>query len=155
MFDFDHPVLLAALITGLGGVCAGFLLRELFLADRSTRWPEVRARIIWSAAISNVVGTTRMYQPAVRYEYEVKGSAYVGDRVSFGSVAAALVPREAEAWVSKYPVGRTVLVRVAPNHPSLSVIEPGAYFGLYGAVLASLGVLGWGVISLLRALGRA
>jgi TPR repeat protein len=62
-------------------------------------------------------------QPRVTYSYEVNGSPYTGERITFVS----LTPKqEVDGVLGRYPLGQAVTVYYAPADPRQSVLEPGA-----------------------------
>lgn len=70
----------------------------------------------------------------ISYRYFVENVEYISTRVLF-SYEALSDKSYAEGYISKYPVGRKVLVYFDPNNPSMSVLEPKVkWFGLAYAI---------------------
>ena len=64
------------------------------------------------------------YHAKVFYAYQVKGTAYSGDRVAYGDYGASN-PSHAQDIVNRYPVGKRVPVYYMPDEPKECVLEPG------------------------------
>lgn len=62
---------------------------------------------------------TGHYRYRVRYSYEVGGTRYTSTQVSY-----SLPNAEPEAVVTRYSVGKDVVVYYDPMRPTLSVLEP-------------------------------
>ena len=62
-------------------------------------------------------------QPRVTYSYSVNGTPFIGNRISF---AAGYRPRDTEAILSRYPVGKQVVVAHAPDDPAQATLETGS-----------------------------
>lgn len=65
------------------------------------------------------------YVPIVEYEYSYRGKAYSSSKRRAGNYASG-ASEEAEAILSRYPVGGRVTVFVDPEDPDNSVLEFGA-----------------------------
>jgi hypothetical protein len=92
---------------------------EIQKAKASTGWPTVSGTILSSDP------TKVMFrrQPRVTYLYSVKGTAHTSHRISF---AAGYPPRETDAILSRYPVGKEVIVAYAPDNPAEATLETGS-----------------------------
>jgi hypothetical protein len=126
----------------LGGGCLLWSVtqrsRSGTLVRAAQAWPTATATIIGTDIVSGGMyggGTTanllrlftgiynaRTFAPVARYEYEVGGRKYFGERIrpgylKVGSIAAA------EKILKPYPVGATVPVRYDPADPNSSVLE--------------------------------
>jgi hypothetical protein len=62
-------------------------------------------------------------QPRVTYSYSVNGTSYTGNRISF---ATGCPPKETDAILSRYPVGRDVAVAHEPGNPAQATLETGS-----------------------------
>ncbi len=60
---------------------------------------------------------------AVKYEYEVNGQLYVGDRVNIGPMQKSVNPRKSQEILARYPVGGNVTVYYNPANPQEAVLE--------------------------------
>ena len=86
-----------------------------------------------------------MHSASIRYEYEVGGKQYRGQRIAFGPTVASSSKSPALRDLASYPLGKIVDVRFSPSRPELSVLLPGANWDLYaatflGAVLTAIGI---------------
>jgi hypothetical protein len=89
------------------------------------------------------------------YAYDVAGRRHFANRRVFGQVGHPGEGEAAEAIATRYPRGRAVTVRYAPDRPDLAVLEPGISSEAYllpGAGLAfllfGLAAMRWGVPAL-------
>ena len=93
--------------------------KNIQLAKASTGWPTVSGTVTSSE-------TAKVFfrrQPRVSYSYSVNGAPFAGNRISF---AAGYPPRETDAILSRYPVGKEVVVAHAPNDPAQATLETGS-----------------------------
>ena len=80
---------------------------------------------------------TASWWPKVRYTYQVDGTDFEADRIAMDGFLMSA--RNAEAVVSRYPVGAVVRVYHHPKKISFSVLEPGARGGtLFVIVIAGV-----------------
>jgi uncharacterized protein DUF3592 len=87
----------------------------------------------------------QLHSAAIRYRYEFAGKEYDGRRIEFGPTTASSAKTPALVAVASYPAGKAVKVSVSPSRPSLSVLVPGANWGVYagcalGGILSLIGV---------------
>jgi hypothetical protein len=158
-----RDLMLAIRVFGLLFVAAGlgvilYSAGAISRGSRSTRWPVVEATVTRSEVFTrtdrshpgNQVGTTMYeYYPAVRYEYEVQGQRYRSKRIIF--LRTNYTRADAEAAVSRYPMGQRVTAYYNPANPKVAVLEPGlgpnakhyckgyligVFFGLAGLLFA-------------------
>ena len=121
-------VFIAGVIVCLGAV------RDFSNANNSTNWPAVTGVVL-----------KRSENGSVNYAYSFEGRNYNGSRRRF---ATAIVPGR-PPQTDPGAAGSYVLIRVSPNYPSISVIEPGgvrAMFAVYlimGSALAFVGAGGF------------
>lgn len=95
----------------------------------STRaWPSVPGTVLASYVRVNR-GRGINYTPMVQYAYSVQGKQYTGFRIS--SVEYGEPESDAEAVITKYPVGKPTLVHYDPANPLTSVLQPGATWFVY------------------------
>jgi hypothetical protein len=88
-------------------------------AKASVNWPSTTGTITASGTKKAMFRS----QPRIAYSYEVNGTAFSSERISF---APGVPPKETEAIVARYPVGKTVAVQYSPEKPSEAVLESGA-----------------------------
>jgi hypothetical protein len=93
--------------------------KNIRLAKASTGWPTVSG-IVTS---SETVKVMFRKQPRVTYSYSVHGTPYAASRISF---AAGFPPKETDAILSRYPVGRNVVVAHQPGNPAQVTLETGS-----------------------------
>ena len=119
----------------LFSVIAAWLLgREILALRRSKQsesWPYTEGEVVSSHVKSrrDSDGDTS-YSAAVRYEYEVNGTAYVSRTISFGRKLYFGRSSAADV-VAMYPVGEKVIVYYDPNHPKIATLEPGISVGSF------------------------
>lgn len=93
--------------------------KNIQLAKASTGWPTVNGTI----KSSETAKVMFRRQPRVTYSYSVNGAPFTGNRISF---AAGYRPKETDAILSRYPVGREVIVAHAPDDPVQATLETGS-----------------------------
>lgn len=93
--------------------------QNIQLAKASTGWPTVTGTITTSERAKVMFRK----QPRVTYSYSVNGSPFIGNRISF---AGGYPPKETDAILSRYPVGREVVVAHAPDKPAEATLETGS-----------------------------
>jgi hypothetical protein len=93
--------------------------KNIEMAKASTAWPTV------SGAVTAAEPTRVMFrkQPRVTFSYSVNGAPFTSQRISF---AAGHPPRETDAILSRYPVGKEVRVAYAPDNPAEATLETGS-----------------------------
>ncbi|PYJ11628.1 MAG: hypothetical protein DMF06_02110 [Verrucomicrobia bacterium] len=88
-------------------------------AKASANWPTVKGTVTASEGVKKMFRK----QPRVTYSYSVNGAPFTGNRISF---AGGYPPRETDAILSRFPVGREVVVAHAPDKPSEATLETGS-----------------------------
>jgi hypothetical protein len=81
------------------------------------------------------------YYPKIRYQYEVDGKIYTGDRISFSAVEGGEKKSESQAVVNRYPSGQRVIVYYDPKHPNKAVLERGLIWKTFMPFIAGLSFL--------------
>ena len=114
-------------------VCFPFVIWQALRTIRAAK-----SSVNWSTTSGVVTASTRKkaawrVQPRVTYSYEVNGSPYSSERISFASLTP---PREVEEVLGRYPVGQPVTVYFAPTDPSQAALEPGATPQVYAPLRA-------------------
>lgn len=89
------------------------------MAKASTSWPTVSGTVTASERAKVMFRK----QPRVTYSYSVNGTPFSGNRISF---AGGYPPKEMDAILSRYSVGRTVVVSHAPDKPAEATLETGS-----------------------------
>lgn len=93
--------------------------KNVQMAKRSTTWPTTTGKV----AAAETVKVTFRRQPRVTYAYSVNGNPYVSQRISF---AGGHRPKDTDAILAQYPVGKEVSVSYAPENPAEATLETGA-----------------------------
>jgi hypothetical protein len=104
----------------------------------SQSWPStvghvVEARVRESTSTDSDGDSQTRYSPYVKYEYDVAGRSYLGERLVFGPIATSPRPNKIQAVLGRYPPGTQVTVYYDPENPKDAVLERRA-----GAVSASV-----------------
>ena len=93
--------------------------KNVQLAKVSTGWPTTTGKI----TAAETVRVMFRRQPRVTYSYAVNGAPFTSQRISF---AGGHRPKETDAILARYPVGREVPVSYAPENPAEATLETGA-----------------------------
>lgn len=93
--------------------------KNVQLAKLSTAWPTTTGKI----TAAETVRVTFRRQPRVTYSYAVNGAPFASQRISF---AAGYRPKDTDAILARYPVGKEVSVSYAPENPAEATLETGA-----------------------------
>jgi Protein of unknown function (DUF3592) len=93
--------------------------KNVQMAKASTAWPTVGGTV--TAAESAKVMFRK--QPRITYSYSVNGVPFTGKRISFANGSP---PRETDAILNRYSVGREVVVCYAPDNPAEATLERGS-----------------------------
>lgn len=103
-------------------------------AFASNAWPEAAGVITFSTVASyesdSDSGTTTMYYPDLRYQYNVEGKEFTGTEVDLGDYSSSDISY-AKKVTARYPVGKSVRVFYDPAHPGTAVLEPGFTGGIW------------------------
>ncbi len=141
-------------ITCFGFLVIGplFLLRgltDLKRARESVNWPITEAEVTSSGVEVHSGGHSgRSFEPVIRYRYQHQGVSHEGKRIKFSGVDLSTTSQsDAERFVSAFPAGTRISVRVCPSNPGVSVIEPGRDSRVWialviGSVLTCVGLAG-------------
>ena len=97
-----------------------------------------------AAGSGDGVPPVELHSASILYRYQVGGKEYDGRRIEFGPITASSSKAPAADGVASYPAGKVIRVSVSPSRPSLSVLVPGANWGVYascalGAILSLTG----------------
>lgn len=101
-----------------------------------SNWPLAQGTVTASSLKKVEKKWGESYEAEIRYEYQVNGKTYSGDRIQFGSSAF----KDAAATVAKYPINAKIGVRYEKANPAASALEPGfnqlpVLASLLGAIL--------------------
>jgi hypothetical protein len=93
--------------------------KNVQMARASVSWPTTTGKI----TVSETAKVMFRRQPRITYSYSANGAPCVSQRVSF---AGGYRPKEVDAILSRYPVGRDVTVAHDPQKPAEATLETGA-----------------------------
>ena len=120
----------AVAVIGLAGFSSIVMLRELLRAVRSRHWPSVPGTIIRSHVITTRDSDGESHGARVTYRYQVGDAVHESARIRFGGPFDSSFRVWAERISKDYPIGGEVPVRVSPDDPRVSVLEPGVRWSL-------------------------
>jgi len=130
-----------------GGVAFTLSVNQVWLGITSKNWPAAegmvtRSLIDLSAARAGASGPiTHTYKANIRYQYEVNGKLYSGDKIFVTDYISKELAFEKKQEI-EYPVGSSVIVYYDPDNPELSVLEPGTGWPSFaGVVLGAIIVI--------------
>jgi hypothetical protein len=92
----------------------------------SSSWPTVPGTITKSQVLVTEKKGTDSHTAMVEYSYAVNGKSYGGNTVFFGCCGGGS-GKEESAISQRYPLNNPVNVHFKPDHPSVSVLEPGLH----------------------------
>ncbi len=95
---------------------------DVALGKASLGWPTARGVIASSQVETEDRQSGPRYRARIIYGYAIAAHPYSGRQVRFGDIPSD----EAQAIVARYPRGKDVTVRYAPEDRHLAVLEPGA-----------------------------
>ena len=139
---------------GFGLLIIAIVIAALREAIAMKSWPVATGRIVeskveeyrQSAGSSGTYAGSRarmtLYRPVVRYQYEVNGKRFHGDRIAQSPGWNRGVADFAAAVTQRYPVGSTVDVRYNPKRPNEAVLEPRTPRSWIFALAIALALLG-------------
>ena len=111
---------------------------------------EVPGTIVASHVVTMRDSEGESHGARVRYRYTVGGAEYEGSRIRFGGPLSSSIESWAERIQSRFTVRASVCVRVSPEDPRLSVLEPGVAWYLLLALVVCTGLLLLGLRLFLR-----
>lgn len=114
------------------GIIGGVMLFKYFQdrkkAEASQAWTSASGRITESyvrredSTDSDGYPQT-YYYPEVRYEYDLLGATFTGDKIAFGTKTGNSGQKKAQEALAQYPVGKSVTVYYDPNNREEAVLE--------------------------------
>jgi hypothetical protein len=150
--DFLNGWLLGTLFFGL---IFGAFLSGALRGWQSRHWPATGGTVEESfvreceRTSESSINPTILYEPVVRYRYEVNGEKKESRQIGFLGVRSTS-EAAAEKVIAKYPKEAKVTVYYHPKLPHLAVLEPGRWIGAFlcsivtGAVFLGVGAIWWG-----------
>ena len=126
---------------------------EIKAGYASKKWPSVEGKITSSYVqkqMRSVKDSSKKptYYAKVRYQYEVSGKIYTGDRISFSGGEGGEKKSESQAVVDHYPSGQKVIVYYDPKHPDKAVLERGLIWKTFMPLVAGLAFLAVAIVCL-------
>lgn len=111
-------------VLGIGMVLWGVTQRAKANAvvGAAQAWPTATGTMIATDILRGGTNRHPTFSPLVRYEYDIGGRKYSGDRLRPGYVKVGS-RRAAERMLQAYPVGAGVPVRYDPADPNSSLLE--------------------------------
>jgi len=95
---------------------------NVWVGEASLSWPTARGVVGASQVVTEQGAQGPEHRAHIIYAYAIAAQPYTGRKVRFGGIESD----EAKETVARYPKGKDVQVRYAPDDPSVSVLEPGA-----------------------------
>jgi uncharacterized protein DUF3592 len=92
-------------------------------AEASVKWPSASGQIT-ASSVQKFGFLRKAFVPFVEYAFKANGHDQTGKRVAYRMLATR-DEKEAQAFISKYPVGAQVKVAYDPVDPRDSVLERG------------------------------
>jgi hypothetical protein len=126
------------------GVFFTYRLWDSYERGMETRhWLETPCEIISSQVNTEkpVPNTPDEYKPVVRYRYELNQTIYHGGQIRRG-LGYSTDRASAEAWCTKYPLGKKTACFVNPQQPDQSVLEHTSVAAIYSIWFPILFVAG-------------
>lgn len=121
-------------------------LFDLYRAFACGSWSTTQGVITLASAeiVSAYAQTRKLFstknQTSFYYDYTVNGEKHLGTRIFFGDTFISLFSfLAAKGAIEKYKEGQTVTVYYNPSNPQNSVLEPGAKWQAFAALV--LGVV--------------
>jgi hypothetical protein len=129
----------------------------IYKARKSEAWPAAKCVILSSSVESKRVssgkgGSRTVYQPRIRYTYNVNGRDFQGDKVTFFQAYVGNGESRAGETCYRYQVDSVHDVYYNPDKPAESVLEPGidvepASILLFLLVVLFIGFILWQIIT--------
>ena len=122
----------AVMLISLGSLCGIALIVGAIIAlvgysrgHAAKSWPTVTGKITCSSLVDSTIPTKRGPQtttwPNIKFQYEVDGTKFLGDRIRFDQHANT----QAAEYVGEHALNKQIDVYYNPTDPADSVLEPG------------------------------
>jgi len=126
-------------------------IRSIIQGMQNSQWPITEGLIVDSHKVLEDIGTGR-FSVRVTYKYSVKAKEYLNNTPSLKQDTEMHNLASAEAFLDKYPIGKTVEVYYNPKRPYTSVLETGLgdstpWFVLVLLIMVMLGAGAWMILS--------
>jgi len=153
MPELTPNILFPLIFIGIGLLLIFIYFRNLAKVRASQAWPAVQGTVIESwvrrtESTDDDGSVSYSYYPEIQYQYQVMGSQYQGDKITFGLKSGGNRTK-AEKAIAKYPTGANVTIYYQPDKPENAVLERSITKGLLfsGILLILLGIfmyIRWG-----------
>ncbi|MGN7614213.1 DUF3592 domain-containing protein, partial [Magnetococcales bacterium HHB-1] len=102
-------------------------INPVFLHLKTSDWPKVHGAVVVSQLAveeKGLLGIFDVYNPDIRFVYQVGNNHYEGDRIQYGvGVGSFLFKRYAQNVVQRYPLKKVVTVYYDPDDPENEIVE--------------------------------
>lgn len=127
MSNLPSNIFIPLIFIIIGVVLLFIYFRSLAKVRSSQAWPAVQGTVVesWvreSESTDSEGSVSYSYYPEIRYQYQVMGNEYQGDKISFGPKVGGIRSR-AEKAIAKYPTGANVMIYYQPDNPINAVLE--------------------------------
>ena len=140
----------AMIVAGIGAVVYGLVFIRMKV-NKTLEWPGVMGTIIYSDVEKQGMNTSgfgspnTVYQPKVKYAYEVNGRKYINKVIKPCGNLAISIPGRAQQTIQQYQKGDEVMIFYNPDKPQESCLEQTEEVSLFyigiGVVFAVFGYL--------------
>ncbi|MGB8888476.1 MAG: DUF3592 domain-containing protein [Candidatus Korobacteraceae bacterium] len=133
-------------LIGLGSIAVWLTLalgNAIYFGLASLHWPTVPVRITTSAVNTGRSNLGNWWAPDIEYEYQLDGHSYRGTKIRY-SMPLFYHPEEAQAVQAAYSQDADMKASYDPQHPSLSVLQPGVSADMWERALVP--VFLWGLM---------
>lgn len=131
----NHPMTLVYLLFMIGLWPAWAGITGLFRVVQVKSWPTtqglLRGKEPW------VTGRGNTWIPIMKYEYQVGGHVYTGEKISYDKITTES-KQDLEEMTAAYVPGMPVTVHYQPGNPATAVLQVGSFS--QNALLAGLGL---------------
>jgi hypothetical protein len=149
----DYDLALNLLLIAAGFISLALSIRKLLWAIKSSAWPSVDAEVTNSDIVYHPTWKTGHYETKVQYRYSLNGVQYESDRIDFIGICKLTTKRLAERRLEAYAIGKHVPIRIHPDNPAISVLEPGATLMVFLSPLVPATMMTLGIGGLMQVLG--
>ncbi len=115
-------------VVGVGLMVWGAIV--LRNASLSSNWPAVQGEIVRSFVREDHDEDGTTYHAEISYTYVANDQRYTAVTVNFGQYGSSNTSH-AQEIVSRYPLGKKVMVYYDPEKPETAVLEPGVTWSSY------------------------
>lgn len=146
--DLIFEILIGFFFVFIGIFFLFYTWKDYKLAKKTRNWPQITGTIIKSEVISTLSRSGRrahqVHYPDIHYKYNVDKQEYVSSQIFIGSIGQERTKKSSHKYVSKYPVGKQVMVRYSPYIYQLSdkekhsVLEAGINRAVYASGLLNI-----------------